>query len=65
MMKRQIAGKLNSLLEVPKEVGGVEPKITIVGFNDMLIENYKGILEYEEFYVKINTRNRCNKCKWL
>ena len=21
----------------------------------MLIENYKGILEYEEFYIKINT----------
>ena len=31
------------------------PKITIVGFDEMLIENYKGVLEYEEFYIKINT----------
>ena len=32
-----------------------EPKITIIGFNEMLIENYKSILEYEDFYIKINT----------
>lgn len=32
-----------------------KPKITIVGFNEMLIENYKSILEYEDFYIKINT----------
>ncbi len=32
-----------------------KPKITIVGFNEMLIENYKTILEYEDFYIKINT----------
>ena len=31
------------------------PRITIVGFEEMIIENYKGILEYEEFYIRINT----------
>jgi sporulation protein YqfC len=53
--KTKIVRKLNNFLEVPKEVGGVQPKITIVSFDEMLIENYKGILEYEEFYIKINT----------
>lgn len=37
------------MLEMPKEISSNEPKITILGFNQMLIENYKGILEYQEF----------------
>ena len=32
-----------------------KPKISIVGFNEMIIENFKGILEYEEFFIKVNT----------
>ena len=40
---------------MPKEIISNIPKITIVGSNEMLIENYKGILEYEEFFVRVNT----------
>ena len=40
---------------MPREISGLDSKITIIGFDEMLIENYKGILEYEEFYIKINT----------
>lgn len=47
--------KINSILEMPREIDKKEPKITIISFDEMLIENYKGILEYEEFYVKVNT----------
>lgn len=47
--------KINEMLEIPVEVMSNEPKITILGFKKVLIENYKSILEYEEFYVKINT----------
>lgn len=47
--------KFNKLLEMPKEIYSNEPKITITGFNELLIENYKSVLEYEEFYVRINT----------
>ena len=47
--------KLNKILEMPKEISSTEPKITIMGFNQMLIENYKGILEYQEFFIRINT----------
>jgi len=53
--KEKKKGHINNFLDVPKEVGGIEPKITIVGFDEMLIENYKGIFEYEEFYIRINT----------
>lgn len=52
--KRKLS-RINELLEIPVEVTTTEPKITILGFKQVLIENYKSILEYEEFYVKINT----------
>ena len=47
--------KINKVLEIPKEVYTNEPKLVIIGFNELIIENYKGILEYEEFYIKLNT----------
>ena len=46
---------MNKVLEMPKEISSNEPKITILGFNQMLIENYKGILEYQEFFIRVNT----------
>lgn len=47
--------KINSILEMPREIDKKEPKITIISFDEMLIENYKGILEYDEFYIKVDT----------
>lgn len=46
---------INSMLEVPKEVYTKEPKIVTIGFKELMIENYKSILEYEENYVKLET----------
>lgn len=47
--------KVNEIFDLPQEVGTNVPKITMLGFNEILIENYKGILEYEEFFVRICT----------
>ena len=47
--------KIDSMLEMPKEIYSNEPKITITGFEELLMENYKGILEYEDYYIRINT----------
>lgn len=55
MAKRKSVNRINDILEIPKEVSSNEPKITILGFHELLIENYKNILEYEEFYIRINT----------
>lgn len=52
---KMFLSKIDKALEVPREISGLDSKITIIGFDEMLIENYKGILEYEEFYIKINT----------
>ncbi len=47
--------RITKMLELPQEVISNEPKISLVGFHELLIENYKAILEYEDFYIKINT----------
>lgn len=53
--KRNPISRLDRLLEMPQEVYTDTPKITITGFNEMIIENFKGILEYEDYYIRINT----------
>ena len=47
--------RINEILEMPAEVVSDIPKISILGFKEMLIENYKNIIEYESFYIKVNT----------
>ena len=47
--------RLDKILEMPEELYTNTPKLTITGFNEMVLENYKGILEYEEFFASIST----------
>ena len=47
--------RLEKILELPEEVCSDIPKLTIIGFNEIILENYKGILEYEEFFASIST----------
>ena len=47
--------KLDSLLEIPREVVSTDIKITMTGFDQVLIENYKNILEYQDILIKVNT----------
>ena len=45
--------KIDKMLDLPKEIYSNTPKISILGFDEMVIENYKGILEYEESSTKL------------
>lgn len=47
--------RIDKILEIPQEVYTNTPKITITGFDEIILENYKGILEYEEFFASIST----------
>ena len=47
--------RVSKFLEIPREVMYDVPKITITGFDEVLIENFKGILEYEDFFARIST----------
>ncbi len=52
MSKRK---RFNDILEIPKEIYTNIPNFIITGFEEMIIENYKGILEYDDYYVRVNT----------
>lgn len=57
-MKRKKAkkySKLDSILELPREVTSSDVKLTLNGFDEILIENYKNILEYQDILIKVNT----------
>ena len=47
--------KLDSLLEIPREVVSSDIKLTLNGFDEIFIENYKNILEYQDILIKVNT----------
>lgn len=47
--------RFNEILEIPREVYSNIPNFIITGFEELIIENYKGILEYEDYYIRINT----------
>ena len=54
-MKKQRKNRMYKMVEIPKEVYSNIPKLSVPGLEEMVIENYKGILEYEEFFVRIST----------
>jgi len=47
--------KVIEALELPKEIVLNIPKLTLVGNGSLIIENYKGIIEYESEKVRVNT----------
>ena len=55
MKKKKQTNRVDKFLEIPKEIYSDDPKIVVTGFDELIIENFKGILEYEEFFVTINT----------
>lgn len=55
MRKRNKPSKLEELLEIPVELSTDKPKLTIVGFEEMSIENHQGILEYQDYFIRLNT----------
>lgn len=54
-MKKNKLSKLNRMLEIPIEVTSTIPRLTNLGFKKLVIENYKNILEYQDFFIRINT----------
>lgn len=55
MRKRNKPSRLEELLEIPVELTTDKPKLTIVGFEQVYIENHNGILEYQDYFIRLNT----------
>ena len=55
LYKSNIKKTITSMLELPKEVVFNLPLITVIGNEEINIENYKGVIEYNLERVRINT----------
>lgn len=53
--KQKFREKFTEMLELPKEIVLNMPKLTMLGNGDLIIENYKGIIEYDQDVVRVNT----------
>lgn len=49
--------KLAKLFELPPDLFGNRPKVTAVGRGEVMIENFKGIMDFDDSMVRINTSN--------
>ena len=50
-----IKNKISKALELPREIVLDLPLISLVGNDELLIENYKGVIEYTTEKMRINT----------
>ena len=55
--KNPIHEKMISQLELPKDLMLGAAIVTITGRREVLIENYRGIIELEDSLVKVQTKN--------
>ena len=53
--KKGIKKTITSMFELPKEIVFNLPLINVIGNEEINIENYKGIIEYNLERVRINT----------
>lgn len=61
--KKKFKEKFTEILELPKEIVLDMPKLTMLGNGDLIIENYKGIVEYDEDILRVNTTSGIIKVK--
>lgn len=53
--KATVKEKVARMLEIPEEVVSDRPKITTVGRKEVFVENYRGIIEFTNEIVRINS----------
>jgi sporulation protein YqfC len=46
---------LSNALELPKDIILDIAKVTLIGSNSVVVENHKGILEYNDDQIRVNT----------
>lgn len=57
MEKEQFGEKLASAASMPKDVVLGASVITILGRNEVCIENYRGIIEYTDTLIRVQTKS--------
>ena len=54
-MPNKFKKKINAFIDMPSEIVLNTPKITLDSNENIWIENYKGVLEYSDTFLRINT----------
>lgn len=52
---KQIQANVVDLLEMPRDVMLDLPKLTMIGNQELLIENHRGIIEYSQQQIRVNS----------
>lgn len=52
--KDKINQAITELLEIPKDLVMDLPKLTIIGQEELYLENHKGIIEYDVDRIRVN-----------
>lgn len=53
--------KISNRLKLPPDILVGAPLVSVIGRNQLCIENYKGIIEYQETFLKIQAKS-CKIC---
>lgn len=54
--KAKIGEKLARFLEIPLDTAADWPKITVNANQEVVIQNHRGVIEYDRHLVRINTK---------
>jgi len=52
---KSVKEKITDMFEMPNDVTLGSPKVTVIGDNQLTIENYNGLLEYTSELVRVRT----------
>ena len=52
---RRLKKKVSAMLELPKEIVMNLPLVTLIGGDEIQIENFKGVVEFTDKIVRIST----------
>lgn len=55
-IRHPIQNRIADLSEIPKDAAFGLPVLTLTGQSELHLENYRGILEYQESLIRIQTR---------
>lgn len=54
-MKKPFSEKMMDALDLPKNKSGIITSLSITGVHEAIVEGHKGIIEYTDKTIKINT----------
>ncbi len=57
-MKKSRKERMAELFDMPKEVVLDLPKLTVYGDSQLTVENYSGILQYTDEYIRLKTSGK-------